>query len=409
MSPGPGIRGDMYMSSGTALAASLAAGCSITLAEAIDDGHIESGYAIVRPPGHHAKCGAYGGFCFYNNAMLAATHLTSRGKKVYVVDWDVHLGDGSINVMKSHLQRGNNLLRYFSIHRWDQGGFYPGGSGGRSGTDASGRALKVGFDGSQGDEFYINTFMNILLPSMRTFKPDVIIVSAGFDAAEGYPLGGCHVTPLGYATMIRLLAGITPRIGMILEGGYNLQSISESSLSCVQALLGYDHVVPLKSAPQTQMDVPTNKPQVGVSVMVLNQANPGERPLILLGKRKGSHGNGEWAFPGGHLELGESIEDCARREVMEETGMMVKNVKFLRVMNLLDYAPKHYVDIGMTAEWVDRPGNEPKLLEPEKCEGWHWFSSDIIPAPRFCTVSPSIDAWRTGRTGGSFYDTVTGP
>ena len=82
------------------------------------------------------------------------------------------------------------------------------------------------------------------------------------------------------------------------------------------------------------------RPKVGVGVMVLKNGK------VLIGKRKGAHGAGEWAWPGGHLEYMESFEDCARREVMEETGIEIHNIRFLRLMNLKEYAPKHYVDIG---------------------------------------------------------------
>lgn len=104
--------GDMFSSSGTLLAAQLAAGGSIELAKALLSNTIKSGFAIVRPPGHHAKCNKYGGFCFYNNAMLAAVHLTNAGKRVYIVDFDLHLGDGTIDIMNT-TQKNNNNLAYF--------------------------------------------------------------------------------------------------------------------------------------------------------------------------------------------------------------------------------------------------------------------------------------------------------
>jgi len=94
------------------------------------------------------------------------------------------------------------------------------------------------------------------------------------------------------------------------------------------------------------------RPKVGVGVMVLKNGK------VLIGKRKGAHGAGEWAWPGGHLEYMESFEDCARREVMEETGIEIHNIRFLRLMNLKEYAPKHYVDIGLVAEWLS---GEPKV------------------------------------------------
>jgi 8-oxo-dGTP diphosphatase len=100
--------------------------------------------------------------------------------------------------------------------------------------------------------------------------------------------------------------------------------------------------------------------KVGIGVMVIKDGK------VLLGKRKGKHGAGEYAWPGGNFEYMESFEECAKREVMEETGMEIHNIRFLRLFNLKTYAPKHYVDIGLIADWKS---GEPQLLEPEKCEG----------------------------------------
>lgn len=103
-----------------------------------------------------------------------------------------------------------------------------------------------------------------------------------------------------------------------------------------------------------------NRPKVGIGVMVIKNGK------VLLGKRKGSHGQGEYAWPAGHMEYMESFEECAKREVMEEAGIEIGNIKFLRLLNLKTYAPKHYVDIGLMAQWIS---GEPKIMEPEKCEG----------------------------------------
>jgi len=119
---------------------------------------------------------------------------------------------------------------------------------------------------------------------------------------------------------------------------------------------------------------------------------------VLLGKRNGSHGAGEYAWPGGHFEYMESFEDCAKREVMEETGMEIQNVRFLRLMNLKMYAPKHYVDIGLIAEWKS---GEPEVKEPEKCEGWTWYDLDQLPQPLFATIPSFIEAYKTGK---NFWD-----
>jgi len=110
-------------------------------------------------------------------------------------------------------------------------------------------------------------------------------------------------------------------------------------------------------------------PRIGVGVFILNSNNE-----FVFGKRKGSHGQGTWALPGGHLELHESFEDCAKREVLEETGLEITNVQFLTATNSprID-GTKHYVTIFVVSTMMNQAG-QPELLEPNKCEGWEWFS-----------------------------------
>jgi histone deacetylase 4/5 len=230
--------GDMFTSLGTYMAAKLAAGSAIELATAILRGEIMSGFAIVRPPSHHAHTGRCGGFCFYNGTMLAAIHLTNAGKKVYIVDFDLHLPDGSINIMNSAKHKNNKLINLFSIHRWDNGSFYPGGPKGASGTDKSGRIVQVGYNGPQGDEFYLKSCVDHMMPHMTSFQPDIVIVSAGFDAALGDPMGGARVTRAGYQAIMHLILSVCPRVGMILEGGYGLVSTPVCAKACVEVLLG---------------------------------------------------------------------------------------------------------------------------------------------------------------------------
>jgi 8-oxo-dGTP diphosphatase len=134
------------------------------------------------------------------------------------------------------------------------------------------------------------------------------------------------------------------------------------------------------------------KPRVGVGVMVFRNEK------LLLGKRKGSHGAGQFATPGGHLEYMESFEACAKREVKEETGMEITDIKFLCLVNLKEYAPKHYVHIALTAQWVE---GEPKVLEPEKCEGWDWYDLGNLPKPLFGTYSQQLEALETRKV---FFD-----
>ena len=136
------------------------------------------------------------------------------------------------------------------------------------------------------------------------------------------------------------------------------------------------------------MSITENKPKVGVGVMILKDGK------VLLTKRKGSHGAGELSFPGGHLEYMESFEDCAIRETREECGLEIKNIRFSYLTNLKKYAPKHYVHIGMIAEWAS---GEPQTLEPEKAEGWNWYDLNELPdGPTFEFCKMAFDAYKTG-------------
>lgn len=122
----------------------------------------------------------------------------------------------------------------------------------------------------------------------------------------------------------------------------------------------------------------TNRPQVGIGVIVVKDQK------ILLGKRKNAHGQGSWSFPGGHLEFKESWEDCACREVAEETGIKIKNIRFGAATNdIFNKEKKHYITIYMTADFDD---GEVKVREPEKCERWEWFDWNNLPQPLFIPV-----------------------
>lgn len=130
------------------------------------------------------------------------------------------------------------------------------------------------------------------------------------------------------------------------------------------------------------------RPKVGVGVMIFKEGK------ILLGKRKNAHGDGEYAWPGGHMEHMESFEETVRRETSEETGLKIENIKFLRLLNFKDYAPKHYIDILMVADWKS---GEPIVMEPEKCEGWDWYDIDNLPEPLFKAEYSGIEAYKTGK------------
>lgn len=127
--------------------------------------------------------------------------------------------------------------------------------------------------------------------------------------------------------------------------------------------------------------------KVGIGVMVFKDGK------VLLHKRKASHGTGEYSFPGGHLEYMESFEQCAKRETQEEAGIEIQNVRFQYLANVTHYAPKHYVHVGLIADWKS---GEPTIMEPEKCEGWDWYSLENLPQPLFKMCQMAFDNLKSG-------------
>lgn len=119
---------------------------------------------------------------------------------------------------------------------------------------------------------------------------------------------------------------------------------------------------------------------------------------ILLGKRKGSHGAGEYAIPGGHLEFEESFEECIKREVKEETDLEIKNIKFLSLANIFRHENRQDMLASFRTDWADE---EAKLMEPEKCEGWNWYDLNNLPSPLFYPTEIAIDSYKTGK---NYYD-----
>lgn len=134
--------------------------------------------------------------------------------------------------------------------------------------------------------------------------------------------------------------------------------------------------------------------RIGVGVMIFRNGK------VLMGKCRGSHGEGEYAFPGGHLEYMESFEECARRETLEECGIEVENIRFLLLANVRKYSPKHYVHITVIADWKN---GELKLLEPEKCESWDWYNLNDLPEPMFEFCTLSFESFKNGRV---YYDNI---
>ncbi|XP_037628582.1 histone deacetylase 6 isoform X2 [Sebastes umbrosus] len=221
----------------------LAAGGCFTAVERLLTGQVSNGVAIVRPPGHHAERDSPCGFCLFNTAALAARHAQKISNeaplRVLILDWDVHHGNGT-----QHMFEDDDSVLYISLHRYDNGTFFP--SSEDAATDKVGVSKGAGFNvnvawsgGRMGDSDYLAAFHNIVMPIATEFNPGLVVVSAGFDAARGDPLGGYNVTPEGYAHLTHLLMSLAGgRVLLILEGGYNLSSISDSMAMCTSVLLG---------------------------------------------------------------------------------------------------------------------------------------------------------------------------
>ncbi|KAH3955578.1 hypothetical protein HBH64_124100 [Parastagonospora nodorum] len=247
----------IYFNQATFECAKLAAGGAIEACKAVVQGSVRNAIAIVRPPGHHAESNQPSGFCIFNNVPIA-TRVCQEAypetcRKVMILDWDVHHGNG----IQHAFYNDPNVL-YISLHVFRGGNFYPNLPDGD--LDYSGEGPGEGknvnipwADHGMGDAEYLYAFQEVVMPIATEFDPDLVIISAGFDAAEGDILGGCFVTPAAYGHMTHMLMRLARgKLVVCLEGGYNLRSIARSALAVTRVLM-------LEPPDRLQEDMPAPK------------------------------------------------------------------------------------------------------------------------------------------------------
>ncbi|XP_032540165.1 histone deacetylase 9 isoform X6 [Chiroxiphia lanceolata] len=225
-------------------AARMAVGCVIELAARVASRELKNGFAVVRPPGHHAEESTAMGFCFFNSIAITAKYLRDKLNigKILIVDLDVHHGNGTQQAFYA-----DPSILYVSLHRYDEGNFFPGsgapnevGSGPGEGYNIN-IAWTGGLDPPMGDVEYLAAFRTVIMPAANEFDPEIVLVSAGFDAVEGHdpPLGGYKVTAKCFGHLTKQLLKLADgRVVLALEGGHDLTAICDASEACINALLG---------------------------------------------------------------------------------------------------------------------------------------------------------------------------
>jgi acetoin utilization deacetylase AcuC-like enzyme len=205
----------------------LATGGALAIADCVMQGSAQNGFAMIRPPGHHAERSTALGFCLFNNVAITARYLQQHHglEKILILDWDVHHGNGT-----QHSFEQDPTVFYISLHQYPH---YPGtGSRGENGVGrGTGATLNCPMTEGYGDNEYRQAFEEIIMPAARAFKPDAVLLSAGFDAHRADPLGGINLSTEFYAWMTTQMLELADqyaegRLISLLEGGYDLNALA---------------------------------------------------------------------------------------------------------------------------------------------------------------------------------------
>jgi acetoin utilization deacetylase AcuC-like enzyme len=235
---GGALDADTYVSEGSFEAARRAAGGAVALADALCEGDQRFGASLHRPPGHHAETARAMGFCLFDNVAIAARHaIRAHGlERVLILDWDVHHGNGTNEIFHA-----DPSVLFISIH---QSPLYPGTGAASDRGSGPGLGLTVNLPvpPGSGDELYRSLVEHVVVPAARAWSPQLVLVSAGFDAHAEDPLANCLVTSRGFASLAALVrdmaAELDVPVGMVLEGGYALDALTSSLLMTLREFMG---------------------------------------------------------------------------------------------------------------------------------------------------------------------------
>jgi acetoin utilization deacetylase AcuC-like enzyme len=232
--------GDTVISTGSLVAARVAAGAVMSAVEAVFTRTVLNAFCAIRPPGHHASANRGMGFCLFNNVALGAKYAQQvyGAERILIADWDVHHGNGTQDIFYE-----DGSVLFFSAH---QSPWYPGTGASRERGEGAGEGFTINcpVPAHSGREEILEAFQEVLLPAAEKFQPDLVLISAGFDSRIGDPLGQLRLTDRDFADLTTIMTDIAGhycdgRLVSVLEGGYNLEGLARASEAHIRALLGH--------------------------------------------------------------------------------------------------------------------------------------------------------------------------